>query len=305
MSLKVIFGAAALCAFATAPVHAATVTKWIKLGGTSGSDTSYSFTDGDLTVSVTARTHNAGVLDQTGKVTRNKRRLGATAEGDTSDLVDGSGANDILVFSFNQDVTVKRVLFSKFNNKDSFSMLKYDDDVLASTMNDLSMYGKVSKKAKRKGFGVSKLDREDRLTGDVIGIGANSEDDEFGIRKIRISYEVPDENSGESGASGGAPENEEPKPEEEVVQNNPPKTPEPPKKEEPKKDEPVVVQQEEKKDEPVLTFFDGPKDPQYPMDPQVQDPVIDPPSQVPLPAAGWLMLAGFGGLGLMRRRQKS
>lgn len=156
-----------------------------------GNKASHSFSSGDLNLTVTAYQHNQGVLGNQIKVGRWSTGLGAKSRYDQH-LVDGSGREEILLFDFGRKVTIERIWFSYYDRNDDFELASYTGSTLDSYFSDLGISA-ASCAGSCNGYfndiGRSNLSNAQKLMSSILGIGADYPDDEFKIKKIKVSYE--------------------------------------------------------------------------------------------------------------------
>jgi len=101
-------------------------------------------------------------------------------DGDTSDQIDGDGGNDLLIFTFFQEVTLTGVTFREDNgNGDDFSFGKVTGDFYAGHKNS-TVYPTTNEDF--TGFSLAEL------TGSVFGFGAKASGADY--RVASISYEL-------------------------------------------------------------------------------------------------------------------
>ena len=277
MSMKRFLGIALVAATCAAGAQAATTQQWINLKGRGGVDDSFSYSAGNVGLTVSAYNHANGVLGSKASVVKRKMGLGVKSAGERGSNIDGRGKDEMLVLQFDRDVRIKKIVFASVDGKDQFVLSSYNSDVLQKLNDSLGIKGKGRR-------GVSQLTRGQRLTGDMFGIGAVEGNDQFRIKRIKVAY--ADDISG-GGATGGTSEAGAPakapgktgqgKP----VSNDTAAAAKPPVT---KPSKPVVVPQ------------------------VVPAVVVVPPvdvTPVPVPAGGVLLLSGLAALGIARRRRKA
>ena len=94
---------------------------------------------------------------------------------DTNHRVDGSGANDILLFSFLYDVDITSITFGNYAAGSSFDLYGSDRPAYEDCCNAI-----VAGAMDVSGFDIS---------GSVIGIGAWASGSAFKVRSLTVSYE--------------------------------------------------------------------------------------------------------------------
>ena len=110
-------------------------------------------------------------------------------EGGGSDQsVDGSGNNDILLFSFNQVVRLISVSFTEVDGNDDFSFFFDDDSIAGDGVNQLVYWGVDTDIPDDNSYEfVNIWDRT------FFGIGARDTNDNFRVSGLRIAYFVDED----------------------------------------------------------------------------------------------------------------
>lgn len=180
-----------------AGASAATVHEEFHLGGHGGVATSHQYTSGDLVLTVTAFTHKKGDLKKQIDVGQWSTGLGAQFKGDKDHKVDGHGGDEMLLFSFNREVTLKFVGVSYFDHDDDVEIASYFMGKKGLTLDeyhsdvDLDPWYKSTwyYNGSSDDHGKVWLDKDEQVTGMVLGIGSDHKHDEFKVSKIKVSYE--------------------------------------------------------------------------------------------------------------------
>jgi hypothetical protein len=139
---------------------------------------SVTFGDSDLNVTVYAGTFDGhGINYHTRRVDIDPNGLGADGTHDF-DGVDGRYGNDVLVFSFNQEVQIDSINFTEVDSNDDFA------------------FGSVSGRSFSRSLSYADVDRHTDLTallsagsrtGLTFGIGAIGSNDNFRVSSITVS----------------------------------------------------------------------------------------------------------------------
>ena len=194
--LSTLAGAAVIGVLATG-VNAATVHEVFHLGGHAGVANSHEYTSGDLTLTVTAFKHNKGDLKKQIDVGQWSTGLGAQFKGDKDHRVDGRGGDEMLLFSFNREVTLKFVGVSYFDHDDDVEIASYFMGKKGLTLDeynsdvDLDPWYKSTwyYNGSSDDHGKVWLDKDEQVTGKFLGIGSDHKHDEFKVAAIKVSYE--------------------------------------------------------------------------------------------------------------------
>ena len=269
MSMKRFLGVALVAATCAAGAQASTTQQWINLKGRGGVDDSFSYSAGNLGLTVSAYNHSNGVLGSEASVVKRKAGLGVKSKGERGSAIDGRGADEMLVLQFDRDVRITKIVFAGVDGKDKFVLSSYDSDVLKKLNDSLGIKGKGRR-------GLSQLTRGQRLTGDMFGIGAVDGDAQFRIKRIKVAY--ADDTSG-GGAVPGKSEAAAP----------------------------TTKPGGSSAGKPQVTKPSTPAA-AVPVLPQIVPTVVVPPvdvTPVPVPAGGVLLLSGLAALGIARRRRKA
>jgi len=141
---------------------------------------SHTFTNGSVSVETTAGTFSpAGVITPGGVVGRYAGGLGATTHSGDSHQVDGANRNDIILFDFNQTVTLESVTFSLVDSNDEFSF--FFDTEPDGVLNPISYNVDIP------GSGVGTYNFVSTWTAGMFGIGAWDSSDNFKIKSLTVS----------------------------------------------------------------------------------------------------------------------
>jgi type V secretory pathway adhesin AidA len=189
-------GAALVGVLATG-ANAATIHEVFHLGGHAGVASSHEYTSGDLTMTVTAFQHNKGDLKSQIQVGQWSAGLGAQFKGDKDHRVDGRGRDEMLLFSFNREVTLKFVGVSYFDHDDDVEIASYFMGKKGLTLDEYHSDVDLDPWFKSTWFyngssddhGQVWLDADEQVTSKFIGIGADHKDDQFKVAAIKVSYE--------------------------------------------------------------------------------------------------------------------
>ena len=119
--MRALIYAAGLAFGLAASAQAASVHEIIHLKGNGGLGSSFGYSSGDLTFSVTAYQHSDGTLGSSISAGQWGYGLGAQFSG-TDPLVN---SGEMLVFSFNRVVTLERVWVNGFDADDDLSLASY------------------------------------------------------------------------------------------------------------------------------------------------------------------------------------
>jgi len=175
--LKAAVAVAALCV--GVPASAST----FNFLGLSGSDTSsLSFNVDGIGLTVTAGTFSSGsnpssIDFSTRRVDRSVggQGLGVDSSGD-AESIDGFAGNDVLVFTFDQEVTIDRIFFGGVDGNDDFAF----GDVTGSSFTRIVNFQDVAGSVFTSSFGGD-------TAGLGFGIGAIGTADNFSIRGLEVS----------------------------------------------------------------------------------------------------------------------
>ena len=171
---KLLLGVTAALGMALFSSQASAVT--INFAGNGGLANSYSFSSGGVGVDVTATTfNNSGPTGDFAYVGQYSRGLGVTSHYGDSHQVDGRNRNDLLIFDFDQQVTLKSVKFSYVDRYDDFRFFFQD---LGS--GDLVDFGT---QVDIPGTGFATYVFASLWTGTKFGIGAYGKYDNFKVKK--------------------------------------------------------------------------------------------------------------------------
>ena len=143
---------------------------------------SLSFMEDGIEVTVTAGTFGAfnnpsNINFNTRLVDQDPNGLGADAFGD-GDSIDGSGSNDVLVFTFDHEVIIESISFSEVDSNDDFAF----GSVAGNSFNRFVNFQDVVNPILASSF----LTDAER-TGDAFGIGAIGTFDNFRVTSIEVS----------------------------------------------------------------------------------------------------------------------
>lgn len=195
--LSILASAALLGCLATG-ASAATIHEVFHLGGHDGVETSHAYTSGDLTLTVTAFKHNKGDLKKQVDVGQWSTGLGAQFKGDKDHKVDGRGADEMLIFSFNREVTLNFVGVSYFDHDDDLEIASYfmgkkgltPDEYKSDVALDPWFKSTWFYNGSSDDHGKVWLTSGQQVTGSFIGIGADHKSDNFKVSKIKVSYDI-------------------------------------------------------------------------------------------------------------------
>jgi hypothetical protein len=194
--MSFLAGAAMLAVSATG-ASAATIHEVFHLGGDGGVAASHEYTSGALTLSVSAFRHDKGNLKNGIDVGQWSAGLGAQFKGDKDHKVDGRGGDEMLLFTFNREVTLRFVGVSYFDHDDDVEIASYymgkkglKRDEYHSDV-DLDPWFKSTwyYNGSSDDHGQVWLDKDEQVTGRFLGIGADHKGDQFKVSKIKVSYE--------------------------------------------------------------------------------------------------------------------
>lgn len=178
---------------AAGAASAATLTQTIDLEGNGGVAPAFSFGTGDLGVSVNAYIHEMGMIGDPINLVQSSTGLGAIYSGDASDKVDGSGGDEIVLFSFDREVTLEQFSIYHFDTSDDFEVAIYAPQslggVLKSYMSDVNETAQLCSGAcngAKNDLGTIEFDPG--LVGYSFGIGADEGGDQFKLKSITVSY---------------------------------------------------------------------------------------------------------------------
>ena len=176
--MKTILAAVTALLLTTATASAATM---FNFSGGGGLASSYSFTEDGITVEATPGTFsNGGAVTPGGWIGQYGGGLGVTNSiFDNTHQVDGLGLNDIVIFKFDQVVTLNSVTFSLVGNDDHFSFF-FDNE----PDGDLDL---ISSFVNIPGTGTTTYTFNSTWTGMLFGIGAKGSDDEFKIKGAMVT----------------------------------------------------------------------------------------------------------------------
>ncbi|MEM9585242.1 MAG: VPLPA-CTERM sorting domain-containing protein [Pseudomonadota bacterium] len=208
MSTRVLLAgalAAGLTAAGASAPQAAIITHDMDLTGYGGLGSSFSYSAGDLDLTVTGHLLNAdgtigslerigqwsnglGVLnnDEMRRYCRYRRGKKQCHDYSTDQhFVDGRKNDEVVRFAFSQVVTIEKIWFSYVDRHDDFAFTVIDGG--ASThfdaVEDIPGSGRGNGRSVQSfSFG------PDFYYSSVFGIGAVENDDQFKIKKIRVSY---------------------------------------------------------------------------------------------------------------------
>ena len=169
---------AALCAGALLVGSAASASV-ISFTGYNLNDTSaVRFGNSDLNVTVRAGTFSGDRINYRNRlVDIDPNGLGADALGD-GDSVDGSYGNDVLTFSFNQEVRIDSISFTEVDWNDDFSFGAVSGRTFEREFSFADVYPNTD---------LSALLGADARTGLTFGIGAIGGNDNFRVSSITVS----------------------------------------------------------------------------------------------------------------------
>ncbi len=163
-----------LMVFSTSIANAVT----FNFGGNGGLAHSYEFSSGGIDLTVTAgRFKNDGSIIHVGKVGQYAWGLGASTRHYDSHQVDGNKGNDILIFEFDQKVTLKKVAFSYVDGNDRFRFFHdtdHDGDLTDFGSSIDIPYGNV--------YVFNSV-----WNGDLFGIGAKGKYDNFKVEGFHVT----------------------------------------------------------------------------------------------------------------------
>jgi hypothetical protein len=170
--------AASLCA-----AGAASAATFSFTGSNLSDASSRSYTVDGITVTVTAGTFStwsnpSSINFGSRLVDVDPNGLGADAGGD-GDLVDGSNGNDVLVFTFDRDVTIDSISFGDVGSNDDFAF----GTVTGTAFTRIVNFQDVASSVSTSTFGGD-------VVGLAFGIGAIGSNDEFTVSGLTVS-EVP------------------------------------------------------------------------------------------------------------------
>ena len=186
--MKSLLTAAAVAAALVFSATSAQAVTYNFTGANSGQADSYTY--GDLTVGAghyhtdTGAVHSQVTGDSLDdQVTRTSAGLGVDSDisgggQDSDNQVDGSGDNDVLVFSFGSAVQLISVTFSHFSGNDDFSYF-FDGDGNGNLDFDL-IAGNLDTGGSTYTFGGT-------YVGTLFGIGAIGSNDEYRVKSINVS----------------------------------------------------------------------------------------------------------------------
>lgn len=192
--MRTLIYAAGLAFGLAASAQAATVHEIIRLHGNGGVGTSFDYSSGDLDLTVTAYQHSAGTLGSQISVGQWSRGLGSQFSGDSQHFVEGDGPDEMLLFSFNRVVTLERVWVGYYDRADDLELASYGTGLnLDEYKSDVALYDWVTQDGVYDGdghdWGRTILRTIDKVTGSIIGIGADHPDDQFKVYAMRVSYD--------------------------------------------------------------------------------------------------------------------
>ena len=197
--------ATTFAAFAAGAADAATLKFSVKLGGAAGSSDSYSYSKNGINFSVSAYNHSNGVLGDRVAITKRASGLGATSAGEGGISLDGRGLPEMLVFNFDEHVRINLVSIGYADNKDKLVIANYDGLALEGYRRGLSVEEELVKDGVYDGSsrdtGAVRFGSKRMFEGNVLGIGAGDLDDNFLVKRIRLTVDVPDTSAGRTSAS--------------------------------------------------------------------------------------------------------
>ena len=148
---------------------------------------SYSFTEGGVTLDISSKfwVFPGAIWD--GGAIRTTTANGIEIIGggaDPDSLIDSSGNAEVVQFDFSQDVTLKEITFTQYEDGDVFHLFydRFDNDTLAVNVDGLDANPTA---------GIFDFSVEDahKLYGDMFGIGAIfGGNNEFGIASLTVEY---------------------------------------------------------------------------------------------------------------------
>lgn len=170
---------------------AAPVYETFDLRGNGGLKSSHGFSSGDLTLTATGYKHWNGNLGQQISVGQWSTGLGTQFYGDSDHKVEGSGADEMVVFSFNKEVKLEKVWISYYDRYDDIEVASYSTSLsLLDLKSDVDLDGTVYGSSNTSNdIGWTNLSSVEKLVSSILGLGADHSDDQFKISKIKVSYE--------------------------------------------------------------------------------------------------------------------
>ncbi|MHA6262140.1 VPLPA-CTERM sorting domain-containing protein [Arenibacterium sp. CAU 1754] len=190
---KSLMAASAIFVATAGAGQASTVYNLFDLTGSDGQSSSHAFSSAGVNLTVSGYNHTNGVLGDQITVGNWFKGLSATSVNDDTHLVDGSGPDEMLLFSFDREVTVEAIWFSYYDEGDDFDLATYTGTGLDTLLSDISISATYSSDGvfdgTKQDSGRAILTAGQKFLSDVFGIGADHSSDNFKIKKIMVSYD--------------------------------------------------------------------------------------------------------------------
>ncbi len=173
--------AAVAFALGSTAASASTITSYINLAGGGGYNSSYTFTDGPLSLTTTGHLLNSnGSIGAQKTIGQWSGGLGVKSGLFDQHYVDSNGADEVIKFVFNMAVKIERVWFTYVDRNDDFSFSVVAGSAVQQYFPNIDIVG----------LGTASYEFVGTHVSNVFGIGAAGFGDAFKVKAIKVSYDV-------------------------------------------------------------------------------------------------------------------